>query len=470
MSEGFMVARVWRGWLNWLRDVPAADEVDRRNAPTLQVVLLMLALLPPPLWFYRIFLNDLPWRASETPSLIASLGLSVFAGVCVVLIRKGRVQLALRLLLGAVAVLLMHAYASQGMMSNSYEQPVQVAWLVVAGLMIGRRALWLMYLWIVGAFAAGTIVDIDKAATADSWHGLTLFAVVCAIVFLFVAVVVDRSMAALRESLASARARGDELARAKTRLEAEIVERERLYNQLVHSQKVEAVGRLAAGVAHDFNHLLTLVLGYAARGMAAGDEEQMRGALAGVESAARRASAVSRKLTTFSHRGDAMPEVFDVGAALTEMQPMLHQLFGPDVRVAYEPPASAQLVRMDRSEFELVVLNLAANANTAMPEGGRFGIVVQALGPARVALSFSDTGRGMDEAVRRRVFEPFFTTSADGQGSGLGLAVVSEIVSVCGGRLDVDSSLGNGTTFRIELPLADAQFDASGAMPLAANV
>ena len=469
MAEGFVVARLWRAGLSWLRNVPVADEVDRRNAPTLQVVLLMLALLPPPMWLHRVFFNPLPWRDSETPSLFASLGMSLLAALCVALIRQGRVKLALRLLLGTVAVLLMHAYFIQGMASNSYEQPLQVAWLVVAGLMVSRRALWLMFGWIVAAFAVGTIVDGGKASTPDSWDQLTLFAVVCALVFLFVAVVVDRSMVALRESLAAARARGDELAQAKTRLEAEIVERERLYNQLVHSQKVEAVGRLAAGVAHDFNHLLTLVLGYAARGMAADGEEPMRAALAGVESAARRASAVSRKLTNFSHRGDAMPETFDVNAALAEMQPMLHQLFGPDVRIAFEPAPAAQDIRMDRSEFELVVLNLAANANTAMPDGGRFVVTVLPQTASRVALSFSDSGRGMDEAVRRRVFEPFFTTSADGQGSGLGLAVVSEIVSVCGGSLDVDSAPGRGTTFHIALPLAGAAKDTAGEMPRAVN-
>jgi len=105
----------------------------------------------------------------------------------------------------------------------------------------------------------------------------------------------------------------------------------------------------------------------------------------------------------------------------------------------------------------------------AMPDGGRFTIAVQARPSARVALSFNDSGRGMDEAVRQRVFEPFFTTSADGQGSGLGLAVVGEIVSVCGGSLDVDSAPGRGTTFHITLPLAVAAADTSGEMPRAVN-
>lgn len=468
MAEGFVVARLWRAGLSWLRNVPVADEVDRRNAPTLQVVLLMLAVFPPLTWLYRTLFSGVPWRPAEFGAMLGSLGLSLLAAVCVLLIRRGRFQLALRLLLGAVAVLLMDAYASQGMSANRYEAPIQVVWLVIAGLMAGRRVLWLLYLWMAAAFAIGCWHDM-RAGSPDPTLALVVDAVISMLIFLFIAIVVDRSTVALRESLAAARARGDELAQAKTRLEAEIVERERLYNQLVHSQKVEAVGRLAAGVAHDFNHLLTLVLGYAARGMAADGEEPMRAALAGVESAARRASAVSRKLTNFSHRGDAMPETFDVNAALAEMQPMLHQLFGPDVRIAFEPAPAAQDIRMDRSEFELVVLNLAANANTAMPDGGRFVVTVLPQTASRVALSFSDSGRGMDEAVCRRVFEPFFTTSADGQGSGLGLAVVSEIVTVCGGSLDVDSAPGRGTTFHIALPLAGAARDTAGEMPRAVN-
>lgn len=469
MADGFVVARGWRAGLNWLRNVPVADEVDRRNAPTLLVVLLMLAVFPPLTWLYRALFSGVPWRPAEFGAMLGSLGLSLLAAVCILLIRRGRFQLALRLLLGAVAVLLMDAYASQGLAANRFEAPIQVVWLVIAGLMAGRHVLWLLYLWMAVAFAIGCWHDARAATNPDPSLALAVDAVISMLIFLFIAIVVDRSSVALRESLASARARGDELAQAKTRLEAEVVERERLYNQLVHSQKVEAVGRLAAGVAHDFNHLLTLVLGYAARGMAADGEEPMRAALAGVESAARRASAVSRKLTNFSHRGNAVPETFDVNTALAEMQPMLHQLFGPDVRLAFEPAPLAQDIRMDRSEFELVVLNLAANANTAMPDGGRFTIAVQARPSARVALSFNDSGRGMDEAVRQRVFEPFFTTSADGQGSGLGLAVVGEIVSVCGGSLDVDSAPGRGTTFHITLPLAVAVADTSGEMPRAVN-
>jgi signal transduction histidine kinase len=451
MSDGLAITR---GPRRWLRNVPVADDVDRRNAPTLQIVLLMLAVLPPLTWLYRVLFSHMPWRPTEFGAMLGSLGLSLLAALGVALIRQGRYQLALRLMLGAIAVLMMDAYVKQGMTSNMFELPLQAAWLVVAGLMAGRRALWLLYLWLVVAFAAGSVTDFYVRPGADPWMALASFALVMALIFLFITVVVDRSGVALRQSLAAERARGDELTVAKNRLEAEMAERERLHQQLIHSQKVEAVGRLAAGVAHDFNHLLTLILGYAARGGLAQDPAQVRAALDGVESAARRASAVSRKLTTFSHRGMALAEVFDINTALADMQSMLRQLFNPEVRIAFVPAEQPVTVYLDRGEFELVVLNLAANANYAMPDGGRFGISVEELDGARVALLFSDTGHGMDESVRERLFEPFFTTRPDGQGSGLGLAVAHDVITAAGGRLSVDSAPGRGTTFRLELPRA----------------
>lgn len=460
MSEGFSILRRWR---NWLRAAPVADDVDRRNAPTLQIVLLMLSVLPPLAWLHRVLFTARPWGRTEFSAMLGSLGLSLLAALCVVLIRRGRYQLALRLMLGAIAVLMMDAYAKQGMAANMFELPLQAAWLVVAGLMAGRRALWLLYLWLVVAFAAGSVTDFYVRPGMDTWGALASFAMVMSAIFLFITVVVDRSGVALRESLSAERARGDELAVAKTRLEAEMAERERLHQQLIHSQKVEAVGRLAAGVAHDFNHLLTLILGYAARGAAAEDQGQVRAALDGVESAARRASAVSRKLTSFSHRGMGLAEVFDVSAALSEMQSMLRQLFNPEVRIVFAPAPQPATVRMDRGEFELIVLNLAANANYAMPDGGRFGITVEQPADGRVLLSFSDTGHGMDEAVRQRLFEPFFTTRPDGQGSGLGLAVAYDVVTATGGSLTAESAPGRGTTFRLELPLA-GNVDATRAV------
>lgn len=440
----------WRVLRRWLHDVPIADEVDRRNAPTLQIVLLMLAALPTAAWLYRAAFSGLPWRQGEFGAMLMSLALSATAAICFALVRRGRFHAALRLLLIAVAVTLMDAYATQGLGANRYEAALHMVWLIVAGLMAGRRVLWLFFIWLVLAFAAGVLFDIG--AQKDGWLPYVVDGLISTSIFLFVAIVIDRSSAALRQGLAVARARSDELALAKARLETEIVERERLHEQLVHSQKVEIVGRLAAGVAHDFNHLLTLILGYAAQGRGSDEPARLRELLGNIDAVARRASLVSRRLTGFSRRDPAVPEVFDVNGAIEEMQPSLRQLLGPDVRVVFAPSARPQAVRMDRSQFELVVLNIAANAGAAMPQGGRLVIEVHAQA-ASVELCFSDTGHGMDEATRQRVFEPFFTTREAGRGTGLGLALAADLVTARGGRIDVESAPERGATFRIRLPL-----------------
>jgi signal transduction histidine kinase len=444
----------WRGIIGWLSRVPIQDPVDRRNAPMLQIVLLMLGSLPPLAWAYRIFVAQVPWRPGETFSLALSLLLSALAIFSVVLIRRGRFQWAVRQFMALVAVVMMLSYVGNGFDANRFEQPIQMIWLVISGLMIGRRALWLMYGWTVVTFAVGAWRDVEAeiAATASAANIIGDVAI-SAIIFLFIAVVVDRSAAALRESLSEATKRGDQLARANQRLQAEIAERERVQHQLIHSQKVEAVGRLAGGVAHDFNHLLGLVLGYAQRGQRASDEEGKQNALIGVESAARRATAVSQKLLSFSRKDVAQREIFDASTALREMRGPLRQLFDPSVEIVCDLPEQPALIHFDRAQFELMILNIAANANYAMPDGGSFHVAVRTLSePARVAIELRDTGCGMDDETRAHIFEPFFTTKPRGQGTGLGLAVIRDLILDSEGSITVESSPGAGAEFRIHLP------------------
>ncbi|RPE81663.1 sensor histidine kinase [Vulcaniibacterium tengchongense] len=452
---------VWRTVAGWLTRVPIDDPVDRRNAPMLQIVLLLLGLAPPLLWGYRIALSTIPWRGWETYSLALSLSLSAVSLFSFFLIRRGRFRWALLQFLGAVAVVMMLSYAGNGFDANRYEQPVQMIWLIVAGLMLGPGALWLMYGWITLSFAAGIWRDIAVGAkAAEVPSDFIVDGVVSAVILLLIAVVVDRSARALRESLGEATRRGNELARANRRLQEEIAERERMQNQLIHAQKVEAVGRLASGVAHDFNHLLGLVLGYVERGKRADPDEEMRGILRGVESAARRATAIGQKLVSFSRQEIARPAVFDASEALREMRPMLRQLLRSSVELALDVPDRPLPVHLDRAHFELAVLNIAANADHAMPEGGRFAVSARSLdGTAEIELR--DTGCGMSEPVLARVFEPFFTTKPSGQGTGLGLAVVRDVVVGAGGGIEVDSAPGRGSTFRIRLPLARAETAAA---------
>lgn len=445
-------------WTTWLWRAPVADPVDRRNAPMLQVVLLLLGLPPPLVWLYRAVALDIPWRPGEIQGMFLGLATSAAALGGVLLIRRGHFQWAIRQLLALIAASTIYAYATQGEAPQTFEEALLVVWIVLSGLMVGRHALWMMFAATVVALVLGGIHDVRAAA--DLYATPTTKVVVIAtklVIFLLIALVVDRSVRALRESLAEATRRGDELALANRRLEAEMAERERMRQQLVHAQKVEAVGRLAGGIAHDFNHLIGLILGYAAKGRTLDDPVELKKALAGVDAAGRRAAAATSKLLTFARREVVRVERFDAAAALRELQPMLRQLFPPQVRIGCELPTAPLPVEFDRAQFDLMVLGIAANAHDAMPDGGRFDVALRALDDARIELTLRDDGHGMEADVRARAFEPFFTTKPPGQGTGLGLSVVQDLVVESGGSVAIESAPRRGTAVRVVLPLAHAE-------------
>lgn len=243
----------------------------------------------------------------------------------------------------------------------------------------------------------------------------------------------------------------DRVTAERTRLQLE--------DQLRQAQKLEAVGMLAGGVAHDFNNILTAVLGFAEQ-----IEQELPGAhpcqglARQVQKAAQRGAQLTHQLLAFGRKQVVRTEVFDAALLVEETLPMVRQLLGPEIRleVTREP---GTCVRIDKVQFQQVLLNLVVNARDAMPTGGRLSIVVRPHPvdePSRVLLSVRDTGCGMDERVRERLFEPFFTTKDPGKGSGLGLSTVYGIVTQAGGTVTVDSSPGAGATFDVLWPAATA--------------
>lgn len=437
----------------WL-DVPRIqDPVDRRNAPMLQVVLGLLASIPPLLWTYRVFGSAMEWRPGETASLVTSLVISAIAFWSLVLIRRGRFQWAIRQMLVVVAAMMLVSYSSAGLLANTHEQPLQVMWLLVAGMMIGRRALWLMYGVLLLATTLGAIMDaVPEGNTLDQVLGDI---VVRGTMFLLIAIVIDRTSAALRSSLVDATQQASALAATNARLEEEIVARARAQDQLLHAQKVEAVGRMASGVAHDFNHLLTLMLGYVERGRRSRDATEIDAVLSGLEMAVRRATAITHKLLAFARNDARQLERFDAAEAVREIVPMLRQTLGPRIPLDLALPETPIPIVFDRAQFALAILNLTANAAQAMPDGGRFSLVLGSTdADGHVQLDVVDTGHGIPADLQSQIFEPFFTTRPPGQGTGLGLAVVAGLVADANGTLAVESTTGHGTRFRIRLPLA----------------
>lgn len=236
--------------------------------------------------------------------------------------------------------------------------------------------------------------------------------------------------------------------------------------QLRQAQKVEELGRLATGVAHDFNNVLTAIGGFTRLLLEDLDPEDPRTVhVREIDRARERAAQLTMRLLRFGRLRSASPRVIDVNGVIGSLEPMLRRLLGEDVR--FEVELKERLpVLIDASQFEQVIVNLAVNARDALPRGGRIRIVTaptttrfpgRSDDEAAVLVAVSDDGVGMDLDVQNRIFEPFFTTKADGAGTGLGLPMVAGIVSAAGGTIGVMSSPGQGTTFNILLPRADPQ-------------
>ncbi|MDX2194371.1 MAG: PAS domain S-box protein [Gemmatimonadales bacterium] len=238
-----------------------------------------------------------------------------------------------------------------------------------------------------------------------------------------------------------------------------------LEQQLARVQRLDSVGRLAGGIAHDFNNLLGIVLGFAEVAEAATAEPPVRRALSHMRDAATRGTALVRQLLQFARREAGPVGALDLAQALDDLVPILGRVLGEDVLLEVRrPEAPPPRVRLDAAQFEQVVVNLAANARDAMPDGGRLMLALEhrempeggplPAGPY-VALVVQDTGRGMDAATLARLFEPFFTTKAETGGTGLGLATCYGICRQAGGDLRAESSPGQGATLTALLPLVD---------------
>jgi signal transduction histidine kinase len=294
----------------------------------------------------------------------------------------------------------------------------------------------------------------------------------------------EETVAARTRELEKAHRQAMEDQAIRERLQAQ-AERERLENRLHQAQRMESLGQLAGGVAHDFNNMLAVILtcaGFVAEATA--DNEPVRADVEQIKTAAGRAADLTRQLLIFARREQVNPQALDLNAAVADVQSLLARSIGEHVNLVVHPAADVPPICADRGKIEQVLVNLAVNARDAMPDGGTLTIETGAvhlddeyarMNPTvrpghYAALSVSDNGVGMGPDVVARIFEPFFTTKPPGKGTGLGLATVHGIVAEAGGSLSVHSEQGAGTTVRAFFPVADEQAAPAPAPPVALDI
>jgi two-component system cell cycle sensor histidine kinase/response regulator CckA len=266
----------------------------------------------------------------------------------------------------------------------------------------------------------------------------------------------------------------------------DVTEQKHLASQLLQSQRLESIGRLAGAVAHDFNNLLTVINGYSEIALGAVDQrDPLHESIREIKAAGDRAAALTQQLLAFSRRQVMQTRQLDLNDVLGDIESMLRRLIGEDIQLVLARAPGTWQVKADPVQVQQVIMNLAVNARDAMPRGGQLLIgtanvhlgeeVVRSQpdvtpGPY-VLISVTDTGLGMDDATLGRLFEPFFTTKEKGKGTGLGLSTVYGIVKQSGGHIWAESRPGQGSTFKVYLPRSgDAAGDKSQATTGAATV
>jgi signal transduction histidine kinase len=447
-----------------------------RNAIFMQWLLLFEGLRTP---LNKIYLVAFHWpylgdqfyskaRFGAHVAIFIDLGTDVImtmsAWTSLYLIRLGRFRHAVALYIGVVLCSGALAYTAFGYRATDGSLTMIMV-LALGGMMLGRKALWITYA-VEAVILAISVAPIGDGASihfpafiSETYNHLPMRALMS---YLLIAIILDRSIHALRDSL-------EESNHQRQLLSQEIVERERTHEQLLHAQKMDAIGKLTSGIAHDINNVFGIILGFSTerdrlidssgKGVTGDDAQAVESAMEGIELAARRGAAVCRKLLNFSRRDTTHEEIFDITSALRELHALMRQLLPPSIHLHLDLSSHPIPIRFDRSQFELAIINLVSNARDAMPDGGTCHISLREEA-SHAVLTVRDTGTGMLESTREKIFEPFFTTKPTGSGTGLGLSVVYNLVQRAGGHISVDSEFGRGSAFRIELPVATSSIAA----------
>jgi signal transduction histidine kinase len=438
---------VWRPAFDWLRRIPLDAPHDKRNALMLETVLFVAGAAA----LSMAVVSHVASGGSGSGDSAGALAICVYTWSCVLLSRRGFFRLAASLTVVGGMSLICLSYANYGLQAQSGLQMTHLMPLLFAGLLLGRAAVWWTALSNALALALGAWVDMSHATNAATASAVLPNLSLSAMNFLILAVILDRLILSSQQAI-----------RHSEELEVEIEQKEAAFARLLQTQRMEAVGRLSAGVAHDFNNILSVILGLATSRRREGPVETT---LANIGQAARRGAVITRRLLSFSRIQIHQVSRFDLASAIDEAWTLVLPMLGRGIEARLDVPHPGPMISVDRDELELSLLYIVGNACDAMPEGGRFDLSVGS-SDGHALISIEDTGIGMEPEVLARMFEPFFTTKSKGKGTGIGMAIVNRFIADSGGTLEVDSAPGEGTRIRIRLPLAaqkDAAMQDSGA-------
>lgn len=444
MASQQMNAGIWQGSTDWIKRLSAPPGVEKHNALMLLTTLvivgagsLAMALLPA-----SVVGPIEPGEAWVAPAIFT------YVSVCLIVLASGMYPLSASMAVAGGLILIGASYYTYGLQVQPGLLIIHMIPLLLSALLLGRTAVWWTALGSIAGLAVGAWADVRNApgqtVMSEAISSLSLGSMN----YLVLAVILDRLIRSSKRTLEQ----NHELNKICRQLEREIHEKELAHSRLLHTQRMEAIGRLSTGVAHDFGNILSVIVG-----LVTSAEMKARSAdsvLPGIHRAAQRGTVLVRRLLSFSRTQTRHASIFDLAQALDDLRALLSPIFHKRIQLQIDPAPRGLLIEADRDELELALLNIASNASDAMPLGGRFTLSVEA-SESHALLEMSDTGIGMSSNVRERVFEPFFTTKPKGEGTGIGMAIVHRFVSDNGGEIDVDSSPGKGTRVKLRLPLVN---------------
>lgn len=436
----------WHRFIGWMQRVPIRAARDKRNAMALQAILAVVAVTT--LLMAIGSCAAAPDLAGYTEHWLLLI-VSAYTWACFYLLRHGLFRLSTSLTVIGGVILMAVSYHAYGLRSQSGLQITHLLPLLLSGLFLGRTAVWWTALAYAAALAIGARTDLQLATDSMQASEASTNLLLSGMNFLVLVAILDRLILSSRRAIS----RSEELNALCLELQRQVEEKERAYERLVQTQKMETIGRLSTGIAHDFNAILSVILGHATSVGRRGDIDAV---LPGIRQAARSGATLTRRLLSFSRTHTRHLSTFDLAEAIEEVRPLILPIFPRAIEVSLDTSVSGLWVKADRDELVLALLNVASNASDAMPQGGRFTLSLQADGD-HACIGLEDTGIGMTPEVLARLYEPFFTTKPRDQGTGIGMATVHRFVADHGGAITADSAPGEGTRIRIRLPLAEPE-------------